>query len=115
MTERHVVVLAGGLTHERDVSLRSGARMADALRRQGLEVTVRDADSGLIPWLGAPKPDAAVVALHGGRGRERRGAGRAGNGRGAVRRHPIPQCRLAWDKPTAKTLMRRAGFRPRTG
>ena len=29
---RRVVVLAGGLSHERDVSLRSGRRVAQALR-----------------------------------------------------------------------------------
>ena len=65
---RHVVVLAGGLTHEREVSLRSGSRLTEALRRQGLEVTVRDADAALLPWLTEAKPDAAIIALHGGRG-----------------------------------------------
>ena len=33
---RHVVVLAGGLSHERDVSLRSGSRLQDALHGRGL-------------------------------------------------------------------------------
>ena len=41
----HVVVLAGGLSHERDVSLRSGARLLDALRDQGLDVAQRDSSS----------------------------------------------------------------------
>ena len=39
-----VVVLAGGLSHERDVSIRSGRRVADALRSAGVEVQVRDSD-----------------------------------------------------------------------
>src|SRR3954447_19092638 len=68
MSDRSVVVLAGGLTHEREVSLRSGSRVTEALRRQGIEVAVRDADASLLPWLLDVKPDAAIIALHGGRG-----------------------------------------------
>ncbi|WP_037363975.1 D-alanine--D-alanine ligase family protein [Nakamurella lactea] len=107
---RHVVVLAGGLTHERDVSLRSGSRLAESLRRDGHDVTVRDADSDLVPWLASQRPDAAVIALHGGRGEN-------GAVQGVLEMMGIPfpgtashDCRFAWDKPTAKSLMRRAGF-----
>lgn len=110
MTDRHVVVLAGGLTHERDVSLRSGSRLTEALRRQGLEVTIRDADATLLPWLAEAKPDAAIIALHGGRGEN-------GAVQGILELAGIPylgtrshDCRLSWDKPTAKTLVKRAGF-----
>ncbi|QNK81904.1 D-alanine--D-alanine ligase [Nakamurella sp. PAMC28650] len=110
MTDRHVVVLAGGLTHEREVSLRSGSRLTEALRRQGLEVTVRDADSALLPWLAESKPDAAIIALHGGRGEN-------GAVQGILELAGVPylgtrshDCRLSWDKPTAKTLVKRAGF-----
>ncbi len=110
MTDRHVVVLAGGLTHEREVSLRSGSRLTDTLRRQGLEVSVRDADAALLPWLLSNKPDAAVIALHGGRGEN-------GAVQGILELAGIPylgtrshNCRLSWDKPTAKTLVQRAGF-----
>lgn len=106
---RHVLVLAGGLTHERDVSLRSGSRLAESLRRIGHDVTVRDADSELIPWLAEHRPDAAVIALHGGRGEN-------GAVQGILDMAGIPylgtrshDCRFAWDKPTAKNLMRRAG------
>ena len=111
MTDRHVVVLAGGLTHEREVSLRSGSRLTEALRRQGLEVTVRDADAALLPWLIEARPDAAIVALHGGRGEN-------GAVQGVLELAGVPylgtrshDCRLSWDKPTAKTLVQRAGFR----
>ncbi len=110
MTDRHVVVLAGGLTHEREVSLRSGSRLTEALRRQGLEVTVRDADASLLPWLLEAKPDAAIIALHGGRGEN-------GAVQGVLELAGVPylgtrshDCRLSWDKPTAKTLVQRAGF-----
>lgn len=111
MTDRHVVVLAGGLTHERDVSLRSGSRIADSLRRQGHEVSVRDADGALLGWLHDARPDAAVIALHGGRGEN-------GAVQGILQMAGVPylgtasrNCRLAWDKSTAKTLLARAGHR----
>ena len=111
MTDRHVVVLAGGLTHEREVSLRSGSRLTESLRRHGLEVTVRDADAALFPWLMENKPDAAVIALHGGRGEN-------GAVQGVLELAGVPylgtrshDCRLSWDKPTAKTLVQRAGYR----
>ena len=42
--EAHVLVLAGGLSYERDVSLRSGRRVLDALRAAGIEAVVRDVD-----------------------------------------------------------------------
>ncbi|MEJ3655831.1 D-alanine--D-alanine ligase, partial [Actinomycetes bacterium KLBMP 9759] len=38
MSERTVAVLAGGLSHEREVSLRSGRRLAAALRATGVDV-----------------------------------------------------------------------------
>jgi D-alanine-D-alanine ligase len=110
VSDRHVVVLAGGLTHERDVSLRSGSRLAESLRRQGLEVSLRDADGSLLGWLADNKPDAAVIALHGGRGEN-------GAVQGVLHMAGVPylgtpshNCRLAWDKATAKTLLHREGF-----
>ena len=65
---RHVVILAGGLSHEREVSLRSGSRLHEALKGSGVDVTLRDTDSELISWLAETKPDAAVITLHGSRG-----------------------------------------------
>lgn len=107
---RHVLVLAGGLTHERDVSLRSGSRLADSLRQHGHDVTVRDADAELVPWLASHPPDVAVIALHGGRGEN-------GAVQGVLEMAGIPftgtashDCRFAWDKATAKTMLRRAGY-----
>ena len=47
------MVLSGGLSHERDVSLRSGRRVALALRSRGLEVVESDVDSSLVPLLGS--------------------------------------------------------------
>jgi hypothetical protein len=65
-----VVVLAGGLSHERDVSIRSGRRVAEALRSTGLEVEERDVDSSLLPALLADKPGCVVPMLHGETGED---------------------------------------------
>ena len=60
-----VVVLKGGRSLERQVSLRSGARVEDALQRLGHEVTPVDVGADLIERLGAARPEVAFVALHG--------------------------------------------------
>src|SRR5512145_1560849 len=60
-----VVVLAGGLSHERDVSLRSGRRVAEELRDAGVEVEERDVDAGLLPALRTSPPDCVLPLLHG--------------------------------------------------
>src|SRR3954464_3878822 len=65
-----VVVLAGGLSHERDVSLRSGRRVAEALREHGTEVDVRDMDGDLLRLLRADRPDCVVPLLHGESGED---------------------------------------------
>jgi len=51
MTGELVVVLAGGLSHEREVSLRSGRRAAQSLRDVGLEVLELDVSSSLLEKL----------------------------------------------------------------
>jgi len=110
MVDRTVVVLAGGLSHERDVSIRSGRRLAAALRQGGLAVDEWDADAALIPRLRGQRPDAVVIALHGG-------AGENGAVQSVLDMLEIPfvgtdpaGCRRAWDKPTAKAELRRAGL-----
>lgn len=106
----HVVVLAGGLSPERDVSIRSGRRVAAALREQGLDVTESDVDAGLLPALQADPPDCVVPMLHGS-------AGEDGAIRDVLTGLGIPfvgstadACRLSFDKPVAKALMRTAGI-----
>jgi D-alanine-D-alanine ligase len=60
-----VAVLKGGRSLERGVSLRSGARVQDALERVGHEVLPLEADGELVKRLAAERPDVAFVAMHG--------------------------------------------------
>jgi D-alanine-D-alanine ligase len=60
-----VLVLAGGLSAEREVSLRSGQRVADALRGIGTDVLVRDLDAGLMPALAELPATVVFPVLHG--------------------------------------------------
>ena len=106
-----VLVLAGGLSPERDVSLRSGRRVAEALRAVApdWEIAERDVDAGLLDFLAAERPDCVIPLLHGSAGED--GAVRdvlECLGLAYVGSRPDP-CRLAFDKPIAKTLLRGAG------
>ena len=65
-----VAVLKGGRSLERNVSLRSGARVEDALERLGHEVLAIDAGHDLVARLRAERPDVAFVALHGSDGED---------------------------------------------
>ncbi len=109
--EGRVVVLAGGLSHERDVSLRSGRRVAEALRHDGVEVEERDVDAGLLPSLSAERPACVLPMLHGE-------AGEDGAVREVLELLGVPYvgsrpavCRTAFDKPVAKTIVRAVGIR----
>lgn len=105
-----VLVLAGGLSHERDVSLRSGRRVAEQLRAAGCEVQVRDVDAGLLAAVRNERPDVVWPLLHGTSGEdgsirdvlELLGLPYVGSG-------PAP-CRAAWDKPVAKAVAARSGL-----
>ena len=106
----HTVVLAGGLAFEREVSLSSGTRVVEELTRAGLDAEVRDADADLLPGLAASPADAVFIALHGATGED-------GALRGVLDLAGVPYvgspaaaCRLAWDKPAAKSVARSAGL-----
>ncbi|QFZ23921.1 D-alanine--D-alanine ligase family protein [Saccharothrix syringae] len=110
MSNRWVAVLSGGLSHEREVSLRSGRRLSAALRSVGLVVEEWDADAHLLTRLREHRPDAVVVALHGGEGEN-------GSVQTILELVGVPfvgtdsrACRRAWDKPTAKAELARAGL-----
>jgi len=105
-----IVILAGGLSHERDVSLRSGRRVAEALRGAGVDVSVHDVDSDLVPALTQLRPDLVWPVLHGASGED-------GSVRDVVQLLGLrllgtgPRAsRVAWSKPIAKTVVARAGL-----
>ncbi|MFY9230401.1 MAG: D-alanine--D-alanine ligase [Candidatus Nanopelagicales bacterium] len=109
----HVLVLAGGLSAERDVSLRSGRRVAEALRteRPDWEVQLADVDAQLLDHLRDHRPDVVIPLLHGA-------AGEDGALRDVLQSLGIPfvgsiaaTSRLAFDKPVAKRLITDAGLR----
>ncbi|TQL46551.1 D-alanine-D-alanine ligase [Homoserinimonas aerilata] len=108
-TPQSVLILAGGISHERDISLRSGRRIADSLSSQGVKVDLRDPDASLFSYIESTKPDVVWPALHGAGGED-------GSLRGLLDFVGVPfvgsragSSRLAWDKPTAKVLVKRAG------
>lgn len=109
IADRNIAVLAGGLSHERDVSLRSGRRVSAALRDAGLTVQEWDVDADLLGRLKTNRPDAVVLALHGM-------AGEDGAIQSMLELLGVPYvgtdaraCRRAWDKPTAKAELAAAG------
>ena len=105
-----IVVLAGGISHERDVSMRSGRRVADELTGLGHTVTVLDPQAGLLTELAERRPDVIWPVLHGATGED-------GALLSLLETTGIPHvgprgtaAGLAWSKPTAKELVRRAGY-----
>jgi D-alanine-D-alanine ligase len=105
-----VAVLKGGRSLERQVSLRSGARVEDALARLGHQVVPIDAGLDLIRRLRDAEPDVAFIAMHGRDGEdgtvqellEILGIPHTGSG--------VLACGRATDKVLAKHLMVEAGI-----
>lgn len=104
-----VLILAGGISHERDVSLKSGRRVADALIDAGFEVEIKEPDHELIGHLMAERPDVVWSTLHGAVGED-------GSLQDLMRLATIrfvgseaAAARLAWNKPVAKSLVERHG------
>jgi len=104
-----IQVLAGGISHEREISLKSGRRVADALTEAGATVIMREPDQDLLANIKKDKPDVIWPTLHGASGED-----------GALRDIlaltgvPFvgasgPASRLAWDKSIAKVLVSKAG------
>lgn len=105
-----VVVLAGGLSHEREVSQRSGRRVAQALRSRGIEVLEADVDSTLVPRLTALRNAVVFPVLHGE-------AGEDGALREVLALLDVPfvgsiasASRVAFDKSIATTVIADAGI-----
>jgi D-alanine-D-alanine ligase len=105
-----IQVLAGGISHERDISLKSGRRVADALSEHGATVVIREPDSNLLANIAKDKPDVIWPVLHGASGED-------GALRDILTLTGVPfvgatpeSARLAWDKSIAKILVARAGI-----
>lgn len=64
-SEIRVAVLMGGLSSEREVSLRTGAAIEGALRRKGFKTLPIDVQEDVAEVLGRERPDVAFNALHG--------------------------------------------------
>jgi D-alanine-D-alanine ligase len=105
-----VAVLKGGRSLERQVSLKSGARVEDALERLGHEVVAIDVGHDLVGRLRESAPDAAFICLHGRDGEDGTvqelleivGVPYTGSG--------VSACMRCADKVVAKHAMRDAGL-----
>lgn len=105
-----VLVVSGGLSHEREVSLRSGRRVAQALRDTGCAVAECDLDAGLPARLVSRDEDVVWPLLHGSSGED-------GSVRDVLGLLGVPYvgaapagCRSTWDKAVAKGAIRSAGL-----
>src|SRR5207302_8041186 len=106
---KHVAVLMGGWSAEREISLRSGKACAEALVRRGYRVTSLDVTPDIATALTATKPDAALNVLHGRPGED-------GTLQGMLEILGIPYSHsgvmssaVAMQKDVAKVLMAAAG------
>jgi D-alanine-D-alanine ligase len=109
MALKHVAVLMGGWSAEREVSLRSGNACGDALEAQGYRVTRVDVERNVAEVLARLKLDVAFNVLHGRPGED-------GTIQGILEILRIPYTHsgvlasaLAMDKPVAKVVMAAAG------
>ncbi len=108
-TLKHVAVLMGGWSAEREVSLRSGNACADAAERAGYSVTRVDVDRDIAATLRALKPDVALNVLHGRPGED-------GTLQGMLEILGIPYSHsgvmasaVAMQKDVAKTVLKAGG------
>src|SRR5271168_2323738 len=107
--KQHIAVLMGGLSAEREVSLRSGEACAKALEGGGFVVTRVDVGNDVAAVLAALRPDVAFNALHGRFGED-------GIVQGILEMLRIPYTHsgvlasaLAMQKDRAKDVMKAAG------
>ncbi|MDX1659000.1 MAG: D-alanine--D-alanine ligase [Nitriliruptorales bacterium] len=106
----HVAVLSGGISLEREVSLRSGRRVADALTDRGYQVTRLDVDADLVKNLADADVEVVFLTLHGS-------AGEDGTIQSMLEVLEIPYTgpdvlasALAWNKPIAQGIYARRGM-----
>jgi D-alanine-D-alanine ligase len=105
-----VMVLSGGFSFEREVSLASGRRACKELESQGIDTLATDTDHHLLIRLQQERPDAVLNLLHGQRGEDGTIAEILEMAAVPYAGPPPQAARLAFDKPTAKELVRRSGI-----
>ncbi len=110
MPFQHIAILKGGLSSERDVSLVTGAAVANTIEELGYKVTEVDVGRDIAQALTRLKPDAVFNALHGTYGED-------GCVQGVLEFLRIPYTHsgvlasaLAMNKPAAKMLFASAGI-----
>jgi len=106
---KHIAVLMGGWSAEREVSLRSGKACADALTRLGYRVTPIDVTPEIAAALTAVKPDIALNVLHGRPGEDGTLQGLLEILGIAYTHSGVLASALAMQKQYAKALFRAAG------
>lgn len=106
----HAMILAGGLSHERDVSIRSGRRVQEALRPHVDKISIHDVDHQLIPDVRDSGVDVVWPLLHGASGED-------GSLQALLEILGVPfvgtsskAARVAWNKAVAKAVMSRHGI-----
>lgn len=112
---KHIAVLMGGWSAEREVSLVTGTECSKGLRTAGYDVTEIDVDRNIAAELSKLKPDACFNALHGRFGED-------GNIQGLLNVMGIPYTHsgvlasaVAMDKTRAKQIFCKAGLKCPTG
>lgn len=70
MSKQKIAVLKGGRSLEREISLKSGARVEKALKELGYSVEAIDVDAQTVKKLKEMAPDAAFIAMHGRSGED---------------------------------------------
>ena len=68
--KRKIIVLKGGNSQEREISLKSGAAVEDALKKDGYKVTALDPKKSSLKLFLKEKPYCVFIALHGGAGED---------------------------------------------
>lgn len=107
---KHVAVLMGGWSAEREVSLSSGRACAGALERAGYKVTPIDVDHSVYETLKSLKPDAAFNALHGKWGEDGCVQAILETLRIAYTHSGVLSSALAMHKEKSKAVFRQAGI-----
>ena len=109
LSGRHIAVLMGGLSSEREVSLVSGRECADALERLGASVARIDAGRDVAQILSGLKPDLVFNALHGAWGEDGCVQGVLETLGLAYTHSGVLASALAMDKAKAKAVLAAAG------